>query len=66
MSDVLVVKINAYLKPKELNDFRRWIEAQKATGTVVLPPYCEALVIPEDVEIRVEDFAGNEVKGEQR
>lgn len=29
-----------------------------------LPPYCEAVVIPDDIEIRIEDISGKVVKGE--
>lgn len=53
-----------FCKTKELNDIRRCILSQKESGVVVLPPYCEAVVIPDDIEIRIEDISGKVVKGE--
>lgn len=65
MSDVLVVRVNTFCKAKEMENIRKYIKAQKETGTVVLPPYCEALIVPEGCEIRIEDVNGNEMKGEE-
>lgn len=64
MPDILVIRVNAFCRQKELNDIYRWVASQKETGTVVLPHYCEALVVPEDIEIRVEDLSGEFVKGD--
>lgn len=64
MADILVVKVNMFCKTKELNDIRRCILSQKESGVVVLPPYCEAVAIPDDIEIRIEDISGKVVKGE--
>lgn len=64
MSDILVIRVNYHVKPSQLTKIRDKIIKQKESGTVILPPYCEVLVVPEDCEIRVEDVAGNEVKGE--
>ena len=59
MSDILVVRVNMFCKTKELNDIRRYILSQVEAGKVVLlPPYCEAMVVPSDVEIRIEDISG--------
>lgn len=65
MADILVIKVNMFCKPKELNDIRRYILNQKENGVVVLPAYCEALVVPDDVKMQVEDFLGEAAKGEQ-
>lgn len=65
MADILVIKVNMFCKPKELNDIRRYVLNQKENGVVVLPAYCEALVVPDDVKIQVEDFLGEVAKGEQ-
>ena len=58
MSDILVVKINMFTRAKEFQQIRDSIVAQKETGTIVLPPYCEALVVPEDTEIKIQDVKG--------
>lgn len=55
MPDILVVKTNMFLRAKELNEFRNYIMAQKETGVIILPPYCDAQVIPDGVEIKIED-----------
>lgn len=54
MADILVIKVNMYCRPKDIDNIRKYIFAQKESGVVILPPYCEAIVVPEDVEIRVE------------
>lgn len=55
MPDILVVKTNMFLRAKELNELRNYIMAQKETGVIILPPYCDAQVIPDGVEIKIED-----------
>ena len=53
-----------FCKQKELNDIHRYITESVKTGVVVLPPYYDAQVVPDDVEIRVKDLTGDTVKGE--
>lgn len=55
MPDILVVKANMFLRAKELNELRNYIMAQKETGVIILPPYCDAQVIPDGVETKIED-----------
>lgn len=55
MKDVLVIKCRAVIKPEKLNEFREMFIKQKAEGVVVIPPYFDALVVPEDIGIRMED-----------
>ena len=54
MSDILVIKCNALVKPERLEDMRRSFISQKETGVIVLPAMCEAIIVPDDVEIVVE------------
>lgn len=56
MADILVIKVNAFLKPKEMDNSMK-------TGLVVLPPYCDAQVVPDNLEVRVEN--AYETKGEK-
>ena len=51
---LLVVRANIFLRGKEYQDLCRSIEIQRTTGVIVLPPYCEAIVVPNDIEIKVE------------
>lgn len=65
MSDVLVVKVNMFCRSRELNDIRRYILSQIENGkVVVLPAYCDAQIVPDDIEIRVEDLFGDKSKGD--
>lgn len=51
---LLVIKTNIFLRVKEYQELCRSIELLRTTGTIVLPPYCEALIVPDNVEIRIE------------
>lgn len=53
MSDILVVKVNNNLSAVGMSDIRANILKQKNSGIIVLPNYCEVLVVPEDTEITV-------------
>lgn len=50
--DILVIKANMFLKNKEREAVRQCILEQRKTGIIVLPQYCEAIVVPKDVEIK--------------
>lgn len=56
MADILVVKVNMFIRSKDLQDIDKYIRDSIKTGVVVLPPYCEAQVVPENIEVRVEDM----------
>ena len=53
-NDILVIKVNMFLKNKEQEAVRQHILEQRKTGVIVLPPYCEAVMVPKDVEIKFE------------
>ena len=57
MSDILVVKVNMFCRSRELNDIRRYILSQIENGkVVVLLAYCDAQIVPDEIEIRVEYY----------
>ena len=56
-NELLVVRVGIGLKPQHFNNLMEAITLQKTTGTVVLPHYCEAIVVPKDVEVKVENAA---------
>ena len=64
MSDILVVRVDVLAKKKDLDGLRDYILAQKETGVVVLPRYCRAMLVPDNVEVLVEDYRGKEKKNE--
>ena len=53
MPDILVVKCNAFLQHEKMQAVLDNIKAQKETGVILLPPYLEAQVVPEDIEIKL-------------
>lgn len=56
MSEMLVIKVNQFnLSPQDMHNLRQSIIKQKEEKVVVLPYYCEPIIVPEDVDIRVEE-----------
>ena len=56
MSEILVIKTNNFkLSPEDMHNLRQQIIKQKEEKVVVLPYFCEAIIAPEDVDIRVEE-----------
>lgn len=55
MNKVLVVKPMIKVNVETLEALHKNILLQKETGVVVLPWCVEALLVPEDVEIKVEN-----------
>lgn len=56
MSEILVIKTNQFrLSPEDMHNLRQQIIKQKEEKVVLLPYYCEAIVVPEDVEIRFKE-----------
>ncbi len=55
MADILVVKVNAFLRGKEMDELTKYIHKSMETGLVMLPPYCDAQIVPDNVEVRIEN-----------
>lgn len=56
MSEILVIKTNQFkLSPEDMHNLRQQIIKQTEEKVVLLPYYCEAIIVPEDVDIRVEE-----------
>ena len=58
MPDILVVKCNALLPREKMQAVLDNLRAQKETGVILLPPYLEAQIVPEDIEIKLADGNG--------
>ena len=58
MPDILVVKSTAFLPHEKMQTVLDNLRAQKETGVILLPPYLEAQIIPEDIEIKLADRNG--------
>ena len=55
MADILVVTVKMFAKQKDMDDITNYIRESMKTGLVVLPAYCEAVVVPDGIEVRVEN-----------
>ena len=58
MADILVVKCNTFLPHEKMQAVLDNLRAQKETGVILLPPYLEAKIIPEGIEIKLADCNG--------
>lgn len=55
MSEVLVIRCNTIISTEDLMKIRNIILKQKESGVIVLPAMFEAIVVPNDIEIKFED-----------
>lgn len=62
MANILVVKVNVFCCDKDMDRISNYIRESVKTGVVILPPYCDAQVVPENIEVRVENAC--KAKGE--
>ena len=58
MPDILVVKCNTFLPHEKMQAILDNLKEQKETGVILLPPYLEARIVPEDIEIKLADGNG--------
>ena len=59
MPDILVIKTKIYLKSDVYRKLYTSLMMQKENGLVIIPAYCEAIVVPDNIEIRMEDSNEN-------
>lgn len=60
MADILIVKCHMNLPCEQFMIILNSLKAQKETGVILLPPYLEAQVVPDDIEIKLTDENGKE------
>lgn len=58
MPDILVVKSTAFLPHEKMQAILYNLRAQKETGVILLPPYLEAQIVPEGIEIKLDNGNG--------
>ena len=58
MPDILVVKSTSFLPHEKMQAVLDNLRAQKETGVILLPPYLEVQMVPEDIEIKLADGNG--------
>lgn len=54
MSDILVIKCKTKLPEKRYEELYRLFTEQMNNGCVVLPHYCDAVVIPDGVNVMLD------------
>lgn len=59
-NDVLVIKAPCFLKKSQMEQLYKGFVEEKILGVVLLPIGFEAVVVPSDVKIVVEDASGKE------
>lgn len=52
MPDILVVRCNMLLPRERMQSIIDNLKAQKETGVILIPPYLEAKVVPDNIEIK--------------
>ena len=58
MPDILVVKSTAFLPHEKMQAILDNLKVQKETGVILLPPYLEAKIVPEGIEIKLDNGNG--------
>ncbi len=53
MADILVVRCRVPIAHELLEGLLDNLKAQKETGVILLPPYLEAQVVPDDIGIKL-------------
>lgn len=61
MADILVVKCNMFVSQKQLQDICNYLIYQKESGVILLPPYLEVQIVPDDIKIKLVDENGKEI-----
>lgn len=54
--DILVIKYPFMMTQSRIKILSESILKQKETGVIVLPDYCEVVIAPKDVEIKLEEI----------
>lgn len=63
MSDILVIKCKTKLPEKRYEELYRLFTEQMNNGCVVLPYYCDAVIIPDGVNVMLDQE--NVIKAEE-
>lgn len=63
--DILVLKCNAFLKPKEMGALYSYVLNQMEAGVVLLPVYVDPVLVPAGTEIKISEFVPSNEKGER-
>ena len=53
--EILVLRCKYKLKKEDVEKLRRSVLRQVFEGVVILPDYVETLIVPADIEVRIEE-----------
>lgn len=65
MADILVVRCNMLVPKEQLQYIYYYLRHQKESGVILLPPYLEAQIVPDDVKIKLVDENGKDIDNDQ-
>lgn len=51
----IIIKVNGYLKPESYERLRKMLLSQRKEGLILVPHFCEVVVVPKDVEAKIEE-----------
>ena len=63
--DSLVIKVKKKVSDEELQYVADSVKKGLKLGCVIIPEYCDVIVVPDDIEVRIEDVKDNVVEGEK-
>lgn len=63
--DAFVIKLKKELSAKDSLHMFLCVKDGLKDGLVMLPEYCDVIVVPDDIEVRIEDVKDNVVEGEK-
>lgn len=52
MADILIVKCRRPFSCQQIKVILEYLKEQKETGVILLPPYLEAQIVPDNIEIK--------------
>lgn len=52
---LIIIKVNAYLRGEQLANLRKNLYSQLQGGLILVPNFCEVLVVPNNIEIKTEE-----------
>lgn len=52
--EVLVIRTNLFLTPSKMEEIRQDILKQMSEGIVMIPPCCDAVVVPDGLDVHIE------------
>lgn len=51
LNDLLVIRCNVFMEKKKFEKLKEEINAQKESGVILLPAYCDAILVPKETTI---------------